>query len=120
MSTNLPPEVVEALRRGDAIGAIKLLRQKYPKMGLKEAKAMLEAIQRLAAAHPKPPVASATKSAAAHASNPMHPPKGSSTPMVYRRSGLSPGEMPRTGEGGGFAVVLIVAALAALAWLQLG
>ena len=43
---NLPPQVADALAKGNLVAAIKYLREQKPNLGLAEAKALIEAIQR--------------------------------------------------------------------------
>ena len=101
--TPLPPDVIEALRGGHLIQAIKLLR-KTKDLGLAEAKAAIEAHLRSVAAAQQPKAGPARRAAFPTA--------------MSRYSHLSPGEVPRT-EGGPWAViVLIAAALVAWFWLQ--
>ncbi|MEP7067619.1 MAG: hypothetical protein ABI789_00200 [Usitatibacter sp.] len=96
----LPPEVVEALRRGNKIEAIKLLR-KAAGLGLAEAKARAEAHAPGAAAG-RP-----MSGNAAHA--PLYP-------GGRRIPGLSPGEVPRTSSAP-VAFIILIAAIVIGAWL---
>lgn len=106
-----PPAVLEALKRGNKIEAIKLLRQ-VTKMGLAETKALVDAIesQRTAGG---PGAPNRTTSASAGAAQPsirirQHP---THHYVPHSKSGLSPGEVPRTGASLGWLwVVLVVAA----------
>lgn len=98
-----PAEAVDALKRGDRIGAIKAVGESL-KVGLAEAKAMVEYMERTGKREVVPnPVA--LKPASAEAS---------------RRPGLAPGEVPRGSAGIGkwvaLAVVLAAALGAALYW----
>ncbi len=95
---SLPPNVVEALRRGDKIEAIKLLRE-ATRVGLAEAKA---AVDRHGAGGAAP-----QKHAAPH---PVH-----SSPHPWKPGGLSPGEMPRTSYGA-VAIAIFIAIAAFVAW----
>lgn len=97
----LPPEVVEALRRGNKIEAIKLLR-KAAGLGLAEAKARAEAHAPGAAAG-RP-----MSGNAAHA--PLYP-------GGRRIPGLSPGEVPRTSSAAPLAFIVLIAAIVIGAWL---
>ena len=94
----LPPAVLEALKRGNKIEALKLLRDST-KGGLGEAKAMVEALQGAKAAVGRV----GTPSTSAHVShNPV---------LVHgyrRRPGLSPGEVPASG-GSAWWVLLLLA-----------
>lgn len=119
MSTPLPPEVVNALSRGNLVEAIKLLRKTHPHMGLAEAKALLDAVANLA---PKPPPhAPAGKAShagglqASHASAPKH-----DVVHIPRRPGLSPGEVPRSSSAAGGMALLVVAVLAVLLYVRFG
>jgi hypothetical protein len=102
----LPPDVAAALSRGNLIEAIKLLRGKY-NIGLAEAKAFLEAVQKQAQ------VGTAEASAArakVHASmTPMqaHAPHPHAVAVAPHPSNLSPGEMPRTSSEALFAAVVV-------------
>src|SRR5260221_2686443 len=99
---SLPPNVVEALRRGDKIEAIKLLRE-VTRVGLAEAKTAIDRHGASGAAPPKQP---------AQTGHGMH-----STPHTWRPGGLSPGEVPRSSSGpAGIAILLAVAVLAAWAF----
>ncbi len=88
----LPPGVVEAWRRGEKIEAIKRLRVATG-MGLAEAKAALEVLDRGAFAKQARPV-SARPGAA-----------------------LGPGEMPRTSQGAVWMITIVALVLALAAWL---
>jgi hypothetical protein len=103
----LPPEVENALRKGQLIEAIKLLR-KAQGYGLAEAKAALDAHVR--------------KTMAGAASTATHKPyHHQTTTLRPRHPGLGPGEVPRGGGGGGaVVVVLAIGALAAWYWLRPG
>jgi hypothetical protein len=113
---NLPPQVTQALQRGNVIEAIKLLRQHMPQLGLAEAKAMLDALQKEAV---KVQAQAKAQTAAQHAQHNPHvsrPHAPAHTPIVPPSpSDLSPGEMPRTSSGAVFAgiFVAIVVVLAA-------
>ena len=108
-----PPEVLEALKRGNKIEAIKLLRA-AAKVGLAEAKTVVDALQNsqagIAPAAP-PPAAKRPNVGIAHKHHAINP-------NLVRRPGLSPGEVPREGGGGmGWVVVLVGGLL--LAWFFL-
>ena len=91
----LPPDVVEALRHGNKIEAIKRLLE-AARVGLAEAKAMVEA-------------QSADRAPAVKVV-PHH------KPTPGRPHGLSPGEVPRASAGPA-AFVILIAILALGAWL---
>ena len=106
---SFPPAVLEALRKGNKLEAIKLLRE-ASKAGLAEAKSMVEAAQGM-----KPPQAKAPRQAAApahrasvgaHAVAPARPIPGY---IPHSRSGLSPGEVPRGGGQAGWIFIVIAA-----------
>jgi hypothetical protein len=110
----IPPEAEAALRAGNKIEAIKLIRQPM-NVGLAESKAVLEAF----AANPN-------SSAARHAVDaPGTQMKSAASPRAtapgyVRRVGLSPGEVPRE-NGALHAVMFIVAILAAIvAYIKFG
>jgi len=104
-----PPEVLEALKKGNKLEAIKLLRA-AAKVGVAEAKTVVEALQN----------AQGGKSTAAAPQPPKRPNVGIAhkhhaiNPNLIRRPGLSPGEVPRSGDGMGWVVVLVGGLL--LAW----
>jgi len=91
---SLPPDVVDALRQGNKIEAIKRLRAAIG-VGLAEAKAVVDAAE-------------------GHASFTSH--AHSSAPVVGARTTLSPGEVPKS--GGSPLAYIAVAVVAGLAgWL---
>ena len=103
--SNLPPAVVDALRRGNKIEAIKLLREAMGGLGLAEVKAFVDRLERGGAAAPAP------KATVKPAMRSAHP-----APAAPRRDGLSPGEEPRSSSNPIPLIGLI--ALAGLAlWL---
>jgi hypothetical protein len=110
---NLPPQVVDALAKGNFIAAIKYLRQHQPTLGLAEAKALVEAIQRQQGGNVKMNVKTAVKAAASQGmhqhsppqSPPHSPPHAAMTPSMDPH--ISPGEVPRTSSGAAFAMVVI-------------
>jgi ribosomal L7/L12-like protein len=99
--SSLPPEVVEALRKGNKIEAIKRLREATG-VGLAEAKGAVEHLQwHGSSTNPK---VSATVRVTVKKAPPGHAP------------GLSPGEVPRSSISAGAIVALaVIAALAG--WL---
>jgi len=111
---SLPPNVVEALRRGDKIGAIKLLRE-VARVGLAEAKNAIDTANRQSATH-KP---DHNKPAAA-GTPPHSPPHQVPAASTLYSPGLSPGEVPRASSGARFVVLLIVAVIAILLFWKLG
>ena len=112
---NIPPQVIQAVQRGNLIEAIKQLRQHKPQLGLAEAKALIEAIQRQANVPPLVQKAQARVEAKVHPHAPPHSPPHP-IPTALMNPNLSPGEVPRTSGGAVFAglaiavVVVIVAA----------
>ena len=118
---NLPYQVTAALQQGNLIEAIKQLRQHKPNMGLAEAKALIEALQKQAQqgggnvrAAVKAQAAAGVKTAAAkamtpHVHAPTHipPPEGMPPPG----SNLSVGEVPRTASGPAFLILVVAIAI---------
>ena len=107
----LPPVVLEALRRGDKVVAIKLLRE-MTKLGLAEAKGMIDALE----AHEmgkgtaaRPPAPSSGRDGMPHAHALLRP--------RPREDDLSPGEVPRSMPFAGIAVMIAVAAIVLGVWL---
>ena len=92
---SFPPAVLEALRKGNKLEAIKLLRQ-ASKAGLAEAKSMVKAPTHRA-------------SVGAHAVTPARPIPGY---IPHSHSGLSPGEVPRGGGQAGWIFVVVAALIA--------
>jgi len=106
---SLPPQVAAALQRGNVIEAIKLLRQQRPQMGLVEAKALIEALQKQGSAKVivKPNVSTSVH----HDSKPHGPAHSAphptpSAPHHSMNPYVSPGEEPRTSH---FAAVVAIA-----------
>ena len=113
MSTNrpvLPAEVVDALRQGRLIEAIKLLRQQQG-LGLKEAKELIALARGQLAAR-----SLASESMQAPPS-PPHPAASSPTPPSALPDGLAPGEVPRQSNSVSWVLALVAAAL--LCWYLL-
>ena len=106
---SFPPEVLEALKRGNKLEAIKLLRA-AAKVGLAEAKTVVDAIQAGNAPPATPPAAKRPNVGLAHKHHALNP-------NLVRRPGLSPGEVPRSGDGMGWVVVLVGGLM--LAWFFL-
>ncbi len=94
----LPPEVRKALEQGNLLEAIKQLRKTG--LGLKAAKDAIDQIdQRL-------------NQAASRPGKPVPPPMKPAPPTQLSRTGLSPGEVPRSRDG----VLLLVGIASLLAW----
>ena len=106
---SFPPEVLAALKRGNKIEAVKLLRQ-AAKVGLAEAKSAVDGLERARAS--VPPKAAAPRSpASTHAYQ-----SKAAEPHLLRRPGLSPGEVPRESSGAGWIILLLGGVLLA-SWL---
>ena len=113
-----PPAVLEALRKGNKLEAIKLLRQ-ASKTGLVEAKALVDAVQGAKAAGGP---AAGARAAAPHARSPSVGAAARATPgppvpgyVPHSESGLSPGEVPRAGAHFWWALVLVLGAVVVFA-----
>jgi hypothetical protein len=119
---NIPPQVLQAMQRGNLIEAIKLLRQQKPQLGLAEAKALIEAIQRQANVPPLVQKAQARVEGAMHAHDAGHPPRGPAHPLPSSMMNphVSPGEVPRTGSGSVFAVMVIAIVVVVAAAVYFG
>ena len=124
---NLPPQVADALAKGNLVAAIKYLREQKPNLGLAEAKALIEAIQRQqqggnlkvnvkATAHAAMNPHS-TPQSAAH-STPHSPSHAPATPSMDPH--VSPGEMPRTSGSAGFAMLVVAIAVVIAAAVYFG
>ena len=107
-TASLPPEVTAALRSGNKIEAIKLLRAQTG-AGLAEAKNAVEAHE---AGMDSPVGARAPK---ATVSISVRPKASGATAAPILRDGLSPGEEPRT--SGGTAAFILIAIVVAAIWL---
>ena len=92
----LPAGVVEALKAGNKIEAIKRMRESSG-IGLAEAKAMIDAIEHHTRALAK---GQAHSGGAPHAPHPNQP-------LPHRPGGLSPGEVPRAGGGAWWLLALV-------------
>src|SRR5580693_6556592 len=88
---NIPPEVAELLRKGDKMGAMKLMLQTAARSGQVDS----------AASH-------ATSD---HMARPQVPVPRATPPGYVRRVGLSPGEVPRPDSS--VQAVIVIAAIAA-------
>jgi hypothetical protein len=121
----LPPGVIEALKQGNKIEAIRILREST-KMGLTEAKAAVEMLDKMkgvvgaaqaianVAQSVRPAATSNTSSVSKNVR--MHAKPG---PAPLRRPGMSPGEMPRDGNGVvGIAILVIVGLALALSLVR--
>ena len=106
---SLPPEVIDALKRGNKIEAIKRLREAMA-LGLAEAKNVVEAhdmVSGNSAPKEKAKPKAGMQSAAA---------KHTSSYIRHRDDDLSPGEVPRS-MASPVGIVIAIAAVAAAAWL---
>ena len=108
---SIPPEIVNALRSGNTIEAIRLLRKSG--LGLAEIKGMVETFAGETAAGA---AAAAAAKASTKTTKAVVKAAVPARPSRPRYSNLSPGEMPRAG-GNGPAAVLILIAAAILGWL---
>jgi hypothetical protein len=114
----LPPGVLEALRRGRTLEAIKLLRNSG--FGLKEAKSLLEwhARQNTIPTRARPVEDLQEHNSPAPSPRPMAHPHVPQPTMGTVSKRLSPGEVPRGPSSAlGVGVVLVVGVLAALYFL---
>lgn len=104
---SLPPQVLEALRRGNKIEAIKHLRE-ATKLGLAEAKGVIDALEQgkpmPSRPSPRPAVGRPIAKPASHEHR------------RPRENDLSPGEVPRGGAFNPIAVVVLLVAAAFAAW----
>ena len=106
-----PPAVLEALKKGNKLEAIKLLRE-ASKTGLAEAKAMVEAVQAVRAGDKpaaRPAPVEGRRPVGATAVRHVPPMPGY---VPHSKSGLSPGEVPRGGGELGWIVVAVVGLVA--------
>jgi hypothetical protein len=101
----LPLEAIAALRRGNKIEAIKLLREKSG-MGLAEAKSVVDAFDKMRAG------VDSMKTV-------LRPKVGGSDP-TQTHAGLSPGEVPRGGAPWAVALAIAVLAVLAILWARHG
>ena len=113
-SRNLPPEVVAALKAGNRIEAMRLLRERMG-VGLAEARMHVQAHESPAASPADVGNDRMRARAPARAA-----PARMKPPGYVKRDGLSPGEVPRTG-GGAQAMIVVIAILIALwAYAKIG
>ncbi|HEX3062617.1 MAG TPA: hypothetical protein VHP55_08085 [Usitatibacter sp.] len=106
----VPPEAVAALRSGNKIEAIRLMREKSG-IGLAEAKAVVEAFEKVSAI-PRNAKISMTSAVSVKR---VAPAALDSPP-----AGLSPGEEPRAAATWKVAVAIAVAVVVAILWAKLG
>ena len=106
--SKLPPAVIEALRSGNKIQAIKLLRETLGGLGLAEAKGILDHLEKGEAA---PAPAKPGPKPAVRIVKTVH-----ADPTAPSRDGLSPGEEPRSNSNPISVIGLIVLAMLGL-WL---
>ena len=119
---NIPPQVLQAVQRGNLIEAIKFMRQHKPQLGLAEAKALIEAIQRQAKVPALVQKAQARVEGGMHPHGPAHTPHGPAHPIPSSMMNphVSPGEVPRTGSGSVFAVMVIAIVVVVAAAVYFG
>ena len=115
---SFPPGVLEALKKGNKLEAVKLLRA-ATQTGLKEAKMVVDALQAgnapAAKTDGRPSNSSArTASVGAHAVTPPAPIPGY---VPHSKTGLSPGEVPHSGGAGGWVFVVVSAVVVFFALL---
>jgi hypothetical protein len=103
--TTLPLEAIAALRRGNKIEAIKLLREKSG-LDLAEAKSVVDAFDKVRVGVDTVKTALRPKVA------------GGDTSQLH--SGLSPGEVPRGGAPWAVALAIAVLAVLAILWARHG
>ena len=121
---SIPPQVRAALESGNLIEAIKLMRQQMPQLGLAEAKALVDAMQRQGVkvnvkTNVKTTVRSAPHNQPASAVIPHHHAAMPTGPATAG-PGLSPGEMPRTSASAAliFVAIAIFAVIAAAVYFS--
>ena len=109
---NFPPGVLEALKKGNKLEAVKLLRA-ATQTGLKEAKMVVDALQSGNVPVAKPDGRPSTSSArmASVGAHAVHPPAPIPGYVPHSKSGLSPGEVPHGGGTGGWVFVIVAAVL---------
>lgn len=101
---SLPPQVVAAFQRGNVIEAIKLLRQHRPQLGLAEAKALIEALQKQA--NVKVNVKTHVTTDVHHTSKP-HGPHAHASPPPSMNPYATPGEVPRGGNAAAALAIVV-------------
>lgn len=106
---SLPPNVLNALRSGNAIEAIKLLRTSSG-IGLREAKDIVDQLAKANQASGAKAMSQGPKGAVEH---PRHAGMAHSVAIPAKRSKLSPGEVPRSsGSAVGWIIVMALGAIA--------
>ena len=105
----LTPEAVAALRGGNKIEAIRLMREKSG-IGLAEAKAVVEAFERVSA------IPAGAKVVMKQA---IHVKRGAPVHIDSPPAGLSPGEVPRAAGSWKVAVAIVIAIIVAFLWAKL-
>jgi len=108
----LPAKVLDALRKGNKIEAIKLLRQ-VRSLGLAEAKNFVERQLQHDPKMMRDPDEARTLPPAHAAAPPTH--AASPHPQYIPRPGLSPGEVPRGGGGAAAAFAILMAVVVSVA-----
>ncbi len=109
---SIPPEVAAALKAGNKIQAIKLLRERMGSGGgLAEAKSYIEGLQALRDELPPSPTHSSDHMPAQRRATVAPRPRPSG---YVQRDGLSPGEVPRT-SGSTQATFVVIAIAVAIA-----
>jgi len=103
----LPPAVIDALRRGDKIAAVKLLRE-ATRIGLAEAKGAIDALEAAKSGRPAP-------AAPASAAKPAQRVALRHGPRRPREDDLGPGEEPHSSASAA-ATVMLLAAVALVVW----
>jgi len=117
----VPPEIAAALEKGNLIEAIKLLRQKG--IGLAEAKGMIEALQRQAAAsggNVKVNVKTTMRTTAAPVRRAPAPRPAARPVAGHGETHLGPGQVPRGGNSAMAIALLVIAGLAIAAAIVSG
>lgn len=106
---DLPPEVADALAKGNVIEALKLVRAQK-NIGLAEAKSLVEALQKQGNVRVNVKTTVRTRR------------KPAANPATEQRAGLSPGEVPRSGAGPVIAVIvlLVLVAIGVAVYLKVG
>ena len=115
----LPAQAEAALRMGNRIEAIKIVRQAY-NIGLAEAKAVIDAFEAAGSSSAASTIASAAAAPEVMQNRTARPLPRASVPGYVKRDGLSPGEVPR-GNNALQAVFFVAAILVAIvAYIKLG
>ena len=106
----LTQEAIAALRSGNKIEAIRLMREKSG-IGLAEAKAVVEAFEKVSNIAGNARVVM-KKAVTVKRGEPVH--------VEAPRAGLSPGEVPRGAGSWKAAAAIVVAIVVAILWAKLG